>query len=127
MELGEEVVLIGDRLAGCYALKTEMGSYHSETPSVHQSCVICIGSTGTGKSSTIQKCTRQEEEDAMTGNNLDGVNNKCKIYKHKQEVVNDDTSLHSDFFGQFLWKSFQELVWVDTVGWNDKRLDGTCP
>ena len=87
---------------------------HSTDTADSKSCVICIGSTGAGKSSTIQKCTLQD--DIVTGSGLDRITSECRIYKSKQETVDDDAPLHTDFFARFLWKSLQELVWVDTVG-----------
>ena len=87
-----------------------------------QSCVICLGSTGTGKTSTIQKCTLQDSFNSGCESN--GPNETCKIYKCQQEKVDDVDDLHSDFLGRFLWKSIQELVWVDTFGWNDRNRDG---
>ena len=95
---------------------------HSTDTAASKSCVICIGSTGTGKSSTIQKCTQRD--DVMTGSGLDKIDDKCRIYRSRQEKVDDDATLHSDFFGGFLWKSYQKLLWVDTVGLNDTNLDG---
>ena len=75
-----------------------------------KSCVICIGSTGSGKSSTIKKCLQRD--DVMTGDGVDRVNNECRRYSVEVQYEIDQ------------WKSLQELVWVDTVGWNDKNRDG---
>ena len=75
-----------------------------------KSCVICIGSTGSGKSSTIKKCLQRD--DVMTGDGVDRVNNECRRYSVEVQYEFDQ------------WKSLQDLVWVDTVGWNDKNRDG---
>ena len=87
-----------------------------------KSCVICIGSVGTGKSTTIQKCAQQYEtpESVILGQ----ATTECKIYASKQEVVDDESPLPTDFFGRFLWTSFQNLLWVDTPGLNNKHRDG---
>ena len=87
-----------------------------------RSCVICVGSMGTGKTSTVQKCTQQE--DMVSGFGMVRSDDRCRMYRCKQEKVDDVDCLHSDFLGRFLWKSVQELIWVDTVGWNDKDKDG---
>ena len=86
-----------------------------------KSCVICVGSTGTGKTSTIQKCTLQNEVISAELNTTDLT---CRMYRCQQEKVDDLDDLHSDFLGRFLWKSVQELVWVDTPGWNETDKDG---
>ena len=86
-----------------------------------RTCVICVGSTGTGKTSTIQKCTLENDVIFSESN---GNNASCRLYQCQQEMVDDLDDLHSDFLGRFLWKSLQELVWVDTIGWNDKDRDG---
>ena len=87
-----------------------------------KSCVLCIGSIGTGKSTTIQKCAQQYEtpESVILGQ----ATTECKIYTSKQEVVDDESPMPTDFFGRFLWKSFQNLLWVDTPGLNNKHRDG---
>ena len=87
-----------------------------------KSCVICIGSVGTGKSTTIQKCAQQY--DAPESVILGQATTECKIYTSKQEVVDDESPMPTDFFGRFLWKSFQNLLWVDTPGLNNKHRDG---
>ena len=87
-----------------------------------KSCVICIGSVGTGKSTTIQKCAQQY--DAPESVILGQATMECKIYTSKQEVVDDESPMPTDFFGRFLWKSFQNLLWVDTPGLNNRLVDG---
>ena len=85
-------------------------SYLNKNANDSKSCVICIGSTGSGKSSTIKKCLNRE--DVMTGDGVDRVNNECRRYSIAVEYEFDK------------WKSLRDLVWVDTVGWNDKNRDG---
>ena len=64
-------------------------------------CILVIGTTGTGKSSTISKCTGQSVE---VSDRADSVTRKCQIF--------------SD-----LNKSSRP-VWIDTVGYDDTtRLD----
>ena len=81
--------------------------------SVSQSCVICIGSTGSGKSSTISKCTKRD--DIPTGISLDRVTVNCRGYSMKEDKQKKDDVL----------ESLKKIVWVDTVGWDDVDLDGT--
>ena len=59
----------------------------STNESESQSCVICIGSTGTGKTSTIQKCTLQDNFNSGCESNES--NETCRIYKCQQEKVDD--------------------------------------
>ena len=64
-------------------------------------CILVIGTTGTGKSSTISKCTGQSVE---VSDRADSVTRKCQIFAD-------------------LNKSSQP-VWIDTVGYDDTtRLD----
>lgn len=65
----------------------------SRPPDREKSCILCLGSTGTGKSSTIGKCLGI---DTRTGSGHDPVTMECETF-------------HSE--GQ---------VWVDTRGWNDQ-------
>lgn len=66
-----------------------------------KSCVIVVGSTGTGKSSTIAKCTGCN---VITGQGHQSVTKFCDAY---EPLAND---LRND------------LVWIDTPGWDD--MDG---
>merc|ERR1712227_1067734 len=59
--------------------------------------IVCVGSTGTGKSSTIARVTGAE---VKSGAGPDPVTEQCQLYPG-----------HS---GQ---------VWVDTVGWEDRQSD----
>ena len=64
-------------------------------------CILVIGTTGTGKSATISKCTGQTVE---VSDQADSVTRKCQIF--------------SDL------KKSSRPVWIDTVGYDDTtRLD----
>ena len=52
----------------------------------------------------------------MTGEGVDRVGMECRRYSLKESQKGNEE------FEK--WKSLQNLTWVDTVGWNDKRLDG---
>jgi len=59
-------------------------------------CILVVGTTGTGKSSTIAKCTKQN----VTVDSLaDSVTKQCQIYPDSKCVANP--------------------VWIDTVGYDD--------
>jgi len=64
------------------------------------SCVICVGSTGTGKSSTIAKYTGSKTK---SGSGFERVTKNCEIHR----CIQDDSS----------------PVWVDTVGWDDAECE----
>ena len=61
-------------------------------------CVICVGSTGTGKSSTISKCLRVE---TVMGSGAELVTQACEVFRSEE----------------------QEEVWVDTRGWLDTDME----
>ena len=64
-------------------------------------CILVIGTTGTGKSATISKCTGQSVE---VNDQADSVTRKCQIF--------------SDL------KKPSRPVWIDTVGYDDTtRVD----
>lgn len=63
-------------------------------------CIICVGSTGTGKSSTIAKFTGSRTK---SGSGHERVTKSCEIHR----------SLLDD----------SEPVWVDTVGWDDAECE----
>ena len=63
-----------------------------------RSCIICVGSTGTGKSSTITKCTGVV---TRSGAGTERVTRHC----HLVEGPNPGE------------------VWVDTVGWDDAEME----
>ena len=81
---------------------------------VELSCVICVGSTGAGKSSTIGKCTKIA---VPTGNGVDRVTAQCTKYDLTEEAKEDveNWSIGNDVI---------VLSWVDTVGWDDADLKG---
>ena len=79
------------------------------------SCVICIGSTGAGKSATISKCTKRP---VSSGNGRDRVTVRCAKYDLRTDAKEDLEALRID-------KDVIDLNWVDTVGWDDADLQGT--
>ena len=79
-----------------------------------RSCVICVGSTGAGKSATIQRCTKQS---VLSGNGHDRVTNKCSRYDLTAEAK-------ADLEAWAITKEVIDLTWVDTVGWDDADLQG---
>jgi len=72
----------------------------SSQPDHHNCCIICVGSTGTGKSSTVGKFTGVQ---TRAGSGTERVTMQCEIHR----------SLTDD----------QEPVWVDTVGWDDVECE----
>ena len=70
-------------------------------------CIICVGSTGAGKSSTITKLTGQR---VPSGNSTHRVTQKCNIYRPKLEFEKNIMQENNVFF-------------VDTVGWDDADYD----
>ena len=79
-----------------------------------RSCVICVGSTGAGKSATIQRCTKKS---VPSGNGHDRVTNKCTKYDLTAEAK-------ADLEAWAITKEVIDLTWVDTVGWDDADLQG---
>ena len=64
-------------------------------------CILVVGTTGSGKSSTISKCTGQPVE---VSDQADSVTRKCQIFADLNKP--------------------SRPVWVDTVGYDDStRLD----
>ena len=61
-------------------------------------CLICVGSTGSGKSSTISKCLGV---DTATGSGAEPVTLECQVFRSQE----------------------QEVVWVDTRGWLDTDME----
>ena len=84
---------------------------HYEKPT-SKACVVCVGSTGTGKSSTIRKVTRRA---VSSGNGRDRVTVRCDKYTTNTSELSED---HLDKYKQVC-----DLVWVDTVGWDDADLE----
>ena len=72
----------------------------SSQPDQNNCCIICVGSTGTGKSSTVGKYTGVQ---TRAGSGTERVTMHCEIH----------CSLTDD----------QEPVWVDTVGWDDVECE----
>lgn len=68
-----------------------------ETKSV-PSCIICVGSTGTGKSATISKFTRLP---IQSNSGVSRVTQKCCMYHRPND----------------------EYAWIDTVGWDDAHFE----
>ena len=69
-------------------------------PDQSNCCIICVGSTGTGKSSTVGKYTGVQ---TRAGSGTERVTMHCEIHR---SLTND-----------------QEPVWVDTVGWDDAECE----
>ena len=61
-------------------------------------CVICVGSTGSGKSATIAKYTSLP---IRSNAGSSRVTTKCTMYKRPQD----------------------QLAWIDTVGWDDAEFE----
>lgn len=59
-------------------------------------CILVVGTTGTGKSSTIAKCTKQN---VVVGDLADSVTKQCQIFSDANGISNP--------------------VWIDTVGYDD--------
>jgi len=72
----------------------------SATESGNQSCILCVGSTGTGKSSTIARFTGCS---VRSGAGTEPVTEHCQAWCGKEG----------------------DPVWVDTVGWEDRHSDNT--
>merc|ERR1712131_307285 len=63
-------------------------------------CIICVGSTGSGKSSTISIMTGQH---IPTGDSVTSVTTECQLYSNL--MISDAAS------------------WLDTVGWEDRKKE----
>ena len=70
-------------------------------------CVLVVGSTGTGKSSTITKLTGQ---DVKASSSIRRVTQKCTLYRPAYHSK-------SNIFEE------RNLFFVDTVGWEDANVD----
>lgn len=62
------------------------------------SCIICVGSTGTGKSATISKFTRLP---IQSNAGVSRVTTKCCMYHRPND----------------------KYAWIDTVGWDDAQFE----
>ena len=72
-----------------------------------KSCVICVGSTGTGKSTLIKIMTGADVE---TSSRADSVTKTSTVYSSKKMgFLSQDT------------KPLQ--YWIDTQGWEDSDID----
>jgi len=67
-----------------------------------RACIICVGSTGTGKSTLIKVMTGRDVE---SNPGADSVTTKSSVYKKKKQ------------FGPM------NQLWVDTQGWEDSDID----
>ena len=70
-----------------------------------KSCVICVGSTGTGKSTLIKIMTGADVE---TSSRADSVTKTSTVYSKRRGFLSQD-------------KSFQH--WIDTQGWEDSDIE----
>ena len=71
-------------------------------------------SQGTGKSATISKCTRRP---VSSGNGRDRVTIRCAKYDLRPDAREELEQLQVP-------DSSLQLLWVDTVGWDDADLQG---
>ena len=100
----------------CYYLglsTTHISRQSKRSHSKITSCIICVGSTGTGKSSTISKCTRRA---VSSGNGRDRITVRCEMYTSREDEQEPDE--------RSKWKQVNQVIWVDTVGWDDTDLEG---
>ena len=61
-------------------------------------CILCVGSTGSGKSATLSKITRLP---IQSNSGAGRVTTKCSLYKRPND----------------------RMAWLDTVGWDDSVYD----
>ena len=80
---------------------------HKAVQNSENCCIICVGSTGAGKSSTITKLTGQH---VPSGNSAHRITQRCNIYRPKVELEKNVIQEKKVFF-------------VDTVGWDDAECD----
>ena len=64
-------------------------------PETSKTCVICVGSTGSGKSSTIGKFTLKR---GLDSDGFERKTSRCALYE-------------------------DQFMWIDTVGWGDRGLE----
>ena len=74
--------------------------------SPRKSCVICVGSTGTGKSTLIKIMTGADVE---TSSRADSVTKTSSIYSKRRGFLSQDNK-----------KPLQH--WIDTQGWEDSDI-----
>ena len=63
-------------------------------------CVVCVGSTGSGKSSTISIMTGHQ---LATSDSVSSVTTECELYTNLMDGG--------------------AASWLDTVGWEDRKKD----
>jgi len=63
-------------------------------------CIVCVGSTGSGKSSTVSIMTGQH---IMTSDSVSSVTTECQLYTNLMDS--------------------RAASWLDTVGWEDRKKD----
>ena len=76
----------------------------SEKPK--KSCVICVGSTGTGKSTLIKIMTGADVE---TSSRADSVTKTSSVYSKKRGFLSQDKK--------------PPQYWIDTQGWEDSDIE----
>eukprot|EP00090_Calanus_glacialis_P001173 TRINITY_DN10814_c0_g1_i2.p1 TRINITY_DN10814_c0_g1~~TRINITY_DN10814_c0_g1_i2.p1 ORF type:complete len:420 (-),score=100.19 TRINITY_DN10814_c0_g1_i2:746-2005(-) len=82
--------------------KSESSSLPGPDSISSNNCIICVGSTGTGKSSTIARYTGNS---VRSGGGTDAVTEHCQLWP---DINHGET---------------ENPVWVDTVGWEDRHSD----
>ena len=92
---------------GFGAVDTVENTSAKKTRGAENCCIVCVGSTGAGKSSTISKLTGQH---VPSGTSTQRVTQKCNIYRPKLELEKNVIQENNVFF-------------VDTVGWDDAECD----
>ena len=98
----EEPLMSGERGRGGKVLVEDIAMNEMEEKEEDNSgsCIIVVGSTGAGKSSTIGKLTGALTQ---SGSGHERVTKYCQIHR---SMVSDN-----------------EPVWVDTVGWDDEDVE----
>ena len=115
------------------SLKNLRKSESSSSSSSDGSCVVVVvGSTGTGKSSTISLYTGCE---VRTGSGTESVTEQCTLWQGNSSNTNrDDLVYECLHYCQVLSLSLSSLMmftgetgpaWVDTRGWEDRSEDNT--
>lgn len=90
------------------AAAKKVGAIVEEEDEDENCCVLCVGSTGTGKSSTIGKLTGQV---VPSGSSLGRVTLRCNIYRPKLEME------------KLILSGRKNVYFIDTVGWDDADAD----
>jgi len=79
-------------------------------PRPENCCILMVGSTGTGKSSTIEKLSGQN---VRTSSSIRRETQRCALYR--PSPAHPDKNIFFDIP--------QQLFFVDTVGWDDAELE----